>query len=201
MSLNINTNISALTAHRSMMKADNEMKTSLQRLSTGLRINSASDDASGMTIADALKSQHRGLAQGIRNANDAVSIVQTADGALEESINIIKSKAIQAGHVSTAKLALNNKDGGKVFGDKKAADMSTVGYLKLTQSGSSQFSIEGTTAGGTKNAITLSRELKVAGQSTLAAGSTIAKGSELKAGSVVGGNATVNFSVKNALSD
>jgi flagellin len=75
------------------------MSKTLNRLSTGLRINSAADDASGMAIADSLKSQSMGLGQAIRNANDGISIVQTADGALEEAINItntIKTKSIQA---------------------------------------------------------------------------------------------------------
>jgi flagellin len=75
------------------------MAKSLNRLSTGLRINSAADDASGMAIADSLRSQSMGLGQAIRNANDGISIVQTADGALEEAINItntIKTKSIQA---------------------------------------------------------------------------------------------------------
>ncbi len=99
MSLSINTNVAALTAHRNMLSNDTAMSSSLERLSTGLRINRAADDASGMTIADSLKSQYLGLGQGIQNANDGVSIVQTADGALEESISIvntIKTKAIQA---------------------------------------------------------------------------------------------------------
>ncbi|MGD9824740.1 flagellin hook IN motif-containing protein, partial [Desulfobacter sp.] len=99
MSLSINTNVAALTAHRNMVATNNDMTTSLTRLSTGLRINSSADDASGLTIADSLAAQADGLGQGIQNANDGVSIVQTADGALEESVNIvntIKTKAIQA---------------------------------------------------------------------------------------------------------
>nr|NJM03435.1 hypothetical protein [Desulfobacula sp.] len=99
MTLKINTNVAALTAHQSMIKTDSQMNTSLERLSTGLRINRAADDASGMTIADSLKAQYLGIGQGIENANEGVSIVQIADGALEESINIvntIKTKAIQA---------------------------------------------------------------------------------------------------------
>lgn len=99
MSLSINTNLAALTAHRNMVSTNKDMSTSLERLSTGLRINSAADDASGLTIADSLAAQADGLGQGIQNANDGVSIVQTADGALEESVSIvntIKTKAIQA---------------------------------------------------------------------------------------------------------
>ncbi len=99
MALRINTNIAAMTAHKNMIKNDNGLSASLEKLSSGLRINKAADDASGMAIADALKSQSLGLGQAIRNANDGISMVQTADGALDESINIvntIKTKAIQA---------------------------------------------------------------------------------------------------------
>jgi flagellin len=99
MALRINTNVAALNAHKNMIKNDNSLAGSLDKLSSGLRINKAADDASGMAIADSLKSQALGLGQAIRNANDGISMVQTADGALEESINIvntIKTKAIQA---------------------------------------------------------------------------------------------------------
>ncbi|MDP2105659.1 MAG: hypothetical protein Q8J76_06660, partial [Desulfobulbaceae bacterium] len=99
MTLRINTNVSALMSHKNMIKNDNSLSASLEKLSSGLRINKAADDASGMAIADSLKSQALGLGQAIRNANDGISMVQTADGALEESINIvntIKTKSIQA---------------------------------------------------------------------------------------------------------
>lgn len=99
MSLRINTNIAALTAHSNMIKNDNSLSSSLEKLSSGLRINRAADDASGMAIADSLRSQGLGLGQAIRNANDGISMVQTADGALDESIkivNTIKTKAIQS---------------------------------------------------------------------------------------------------------
>ena len=99
MALAINTNVSALNAHMNMKKTDNALTSSLGRLSTGLRINKAADDASGMSIADSLKAQSNGLGQAIRNANDGINIVQTADGALDEAVNIvntIKTKSIQA---------------------------------------------------------------------------------------------------------
>lgn len=99
MTLKINTNIAALNAHRSMIANDSQLSNSLERLSTGLRINKAADDSSGMSIADSLRAQSLGIGQAIRNANDGISMVQTADGALQESINIIntiKTKAIQA---------------------------------------------------------------------------------------------------------
>ncbi len=99
MGLRINTNIQALSAHKNLTKTDNLLGQSLERLSSGLRINKAADDASGLAIADNLRAQHTGISQAITNANDGMNIIQIADGALEESINIvntIRTKAIQA---------------------------------------------------------------------------------------------------------
>lgn len=99
MALRINTNVASLYTHKNMILNDSKLTTSLERLSSGLRINKAADDSSGMAISDTLKAQYLGIGQAIRNANDGISIVQTADGALQESINImntIKTKAIQA---------------------------------------------------------------------------------------------------------
>ena len=121
MSLKINTNIAALNAHRNMIKTDNGLTKSLERLSSGLRINKAADDASGMAIADALKAQSLGLGQAIMNANDAIAVVQVADGALEESINIIntiRTKALQAasdGQSSGSRAAIQ-RDVNKLLG-------------------------------------------------------------------------------------
>jgi len=121
MSLKINTNIAALNAHRNMIKTDNGLSKSLERLSSGLRINKAADDASGMAIADSLKAQALGLGQAISNANDAVSVIQTADGALEESINVvntIRTKALQAasdGQSSDSRAAIQ-RDINKLLG-------------------------------------------------------------------------------------
>lgn len=99
MSLRINTNVAALNAHNQLRNTDNLLSKSLERLSSGLRINKAADDASGMSIADSLRAQALGIKQAVANANDGISIVQIADGALQESINIVNSirtKSIQA---------------------------------------------------------------------------------------------------------
>lgn len=99
MGYRINTNVSALTAQTSMTKTSSSLQSSLAKLSSGLRINSAADDASGMSIADSLRSQSNALSQAISNANDGVSIAQIADGAMDEQIKIldtIKTKATQA---------------------------------------------------------------------------------------------------------
>jgi flagellin len=90
MALVINTNISSLNAQRNVNRTNMGLETSIQRLSTGLRINSAKDDAAGLGIVDRMTSQVRGLNQAVRNANDAVSISQTAEGAMQESTNILQ---------------------------------------------------------------------------------------------------------------
>jgi len=82
MALTVNTNISSISAQRSLNSSTNDLQTSLQRLSSGLRVNSARDDASGLAIANRINSQIRGSTVAARNANDGISVAQTADGAL-----------------------------------------------------------------------------------------------------------------------
>ena len=82
MSMQINTNLNSLTAQRSAMKSQNDLSTAIARLSSGLRINSAKDDAAGLAISERFTSQIRGLNQASRNANDGISLAQTAEGAL-----------------------------------------------------------------------------------------------------------------------
>ncbi len=86
----INTNVMSLTAQRNLGKSQSTLQTSMQRLSSGLRINSAKDDAAGLAISDRMTSQIRGLNQAVRNANDGISLAQTAEGALQESGNILQ---------------------------------------------------------------------------------------------------------------
>ena len=114
MSFRINTNIAAMNAHANSQITDRALSSSLGRLSSGLRIQTAADDASGLVIADSLKSQANSLGQAIANGNDAIGIVQTADKAMDEQIKIldtIKTKAIQAaqdGQNSDSRRALQN---------------------------------------------------------------------------------------------
>ena len=99
MGFRINTNVAAMNAHRNSSMTNLGLDKSLNALSSGLRINRAADDASGMAIANTLRQQAQGLGQAISNANDGIGVAQTADGALEEYINIsntIRTKAIQA---------------------------------------------------------------------------------------------------------
>ena len=86
----INTNVMALNAQRNLMTSSHSLANSVQRLSSGLRVNSAKDDAAGLAIASSMTSQIRGMNQSIRNANDGISLAQTADGALNEVTNMLQ---------------------------------------------------------------------------------------------------------------
>ncbi|MGB3961896.1 MAG: flagellin B [Sulfurimonas sp.] len=99
MGFRINTNIAAMSAHTNASMNNLNINSSLEKLSSGLRINSAADDASGMSIADSLRSQASSLGQAVNNANDGISIAKIADKAMDEQIKIldtIKTKAAQA---------------------------------------------------------------------------------------------------------
>lgn len=90
MAVTVNTNISAMTAQRNLGNASNNVSASMERLSTGLRINSAKDDAAGLQISNRLTSQSNGLNVAMRNANDGISVAQTAEGAMQESTNMLQ---------------------------------------------------------------------------------------------------------------
>lgn len=99
MGFRINTNVGAMTAHRNATLNNVQLDNSLTKLSSGLRINKAADDSAGLAIADKLKAQANGLGQATNNANDAIGLIQTADGALQEYTNIvqrIRTLAVQA---------------------------------------------------------------------------------------------------------
>ena len=90
MALTVNTNVSALNAQRATLQSQGEMASAMERLATGKRINSAVDDAAGLAIAARMESQVSGLNQAVRNANDAISLVSTAEGALQETTAILQ---------------------------------------------------------------------------------------------------------------
>lgn len=108
----INTNVASLNSHAVGIQNGRTLNTALERLSSGFRINKAADDASGMAIADSLRSQASSLGQAVRNANDAIGMIQIADKAMDEQIKIldsVKAKAVQAaqdGQTTTTRLAL-----------------------------------------------------------------------------------------------
>jgi len=90
MALTVNTNTTSLNVQKNLNRASDALSTSMTRLSSGLKINSAKDDAAGLQIANRMTSQIRGQTMAIKNANDGVSIAQTAEGALQESTNILQ---------------------------------------------------------------------------------------------------------------
>jgi len=111
----INTNMAAITAQGSLAKSQSSLATSLQRLSSGLRINSAADDAAGMAIASRMTSQIQGLTQAARNANDGISLTQTASGAMStisDNLQRMRSLSVQASNASatsTDRTSINNE--------------------------------------------------------------------------------------------
>lgn len=103
MGMQINTNIAALNAHRNLSNTQNDLSKSLEKLSSGLRINRAADDAAGLAISEGLRSQVNGLNVAARNAQDGISVIQTAEGALTEVHSIlqrVRDLAVQAGNDS-----------------------------------------------------------------------------------------------------
>ncbi len=105
MASTINTNVSSLTAQRNLGVSAGALATSIQRLSSGLRINSAKDDAAGLAIAERFTGQIRGLNQAVRNANDGISLAQTAEGALKASGDIlqrVRELAVQSANASNS---------------------------------------------------------------------------------------------------
>ena len=104
MSLRINQNIAAMNAYRNLSVSDNQMSKSLEKLSSGFRINRAADDAAGLSISEGLRSQIGGLKVAVRNAQDGINVVQTADGALNETTAILqrmRDLAVQASNTGS----------------------------------------------------------------------------------------------------
>jgi flagellin len=138
----INTNMSSLNAQRNMAKSSNDLQNSMTRLSSGLRVNSAKDDAAGLSIATKMDSQIRGMTQASRNANDGISMIQTADGAMSnisDALQRMRELAVQAangtngtdetGNIGTEMSALNDEIA-------RIADTTSFNGKNLMKSGS-----------------------------------------------------------------
>lgn len=137
MALYVNTNTSSLNAQNNLMKSGSTLDTAYQRLSSGLRINSAADDAAGLQISNRLTSQVNGLNQAIRNANDGISLAQTAEGAMDETTNMlqrIRTLAIQSANGSNTaedRTALNQEVTALMDEIERVATDTTFGGQKL----------------------------------------------------------------------
>ena len=152
MALFVNTNVSSINGQRNLTNATNSLNTTYQRLSSGLRINSAKDDAAGLQIADRLTSQINGLNQGNRNANDGIALAQTAEGAMDEMTTMlqrIRTLAVQSSNGTNntkdreaiqqevtqlsqeiTRIAEQTKFGGQAFLHGGKADGSTIANTK-----------------------------------------------------------------------
>jgi flagellin len=110
MGLRINTNIASLNAQKNLSRSQAALERSLDKLSSGLRITRAGDDAAGLAISESLRAQIRGLQQAERNANDGISVIQTAEGALNETANIlIRMRELAVQSASTGSISDNER--------------------------------------------------------------------------------------------
>ena len=165
----INTNVSALNAQYYLANTNKEMEQSMQRLSSGFKVNSAADDAAGLAIAGRMEAQTRGLTMAIKNANDAVSLAQTAEGALGEVTNMLQR--IRELAVNSANATLNDSDRLSLDNEVQAlkAEIDRVGS---TTTFNSQTLLDGSYSGkfqiGDKDGQTV--ELKIGSAMTSALG-------------------------------
>jgi len=158
MALSINTNVASLNVQRNLSKSQSTLETSLQRLSTGLRINTAKDDAAGLAITERFTTQIRGLNQAVRNANDGISLSQTAESALGEVTNNlqrIRELAVQSANSTNSasdRAALQQEVTQRIAEIERISSQTAFNGLKVLDGtfGSSQFQV-GANAGETIN--------------------------------------------------
>jgi len=187
----INTNIASLNAQRNLNSSQSALQTSLQRLSSGLRINSAKDDAAGMAISDRMTSQIRGLNQAARNANDGVSLAQTAEGGLSgvgESLQRIRELAIQSANSTNSasdRASLNAEAQSLLAEISRVASTTQFNGLNLLDGSftSSQFQV-----GANANQII---SVSIAGSRTTDLGSYQQQGTAVTANAFTGANFTI----------
>lgn len=182
MALTVNTNIASLNTQRNLQSSSNALSTSMQRLSTGSRINSAKDDAAGLQISNRLTSQISGLNVAVRNANDGISLAQTAEGALQQSTNILQRmrdlslQAANGSNDSTDRSALQKEVGALQSELNRISDTTTFGGRKLLDGsfGSTAFQV-GSNANETINvAIGDASASKIGAYTSVKAGTTAA---------------------------
>ena len=144
MALYVNTNVQSINSQRQLTNATNDLGTSYKRLASGLRINSAADDAAGLQISSRLTAQINGLSQAQRNANDGISLAQTAEGALDETTNLMQRMrvlAVQSANGSNNaddRTSLNSEFGQLKSEIDRIATTTTFGGQKLLTGGYSQ---------------------------------------------------------------
>lgn len=168
MGLRVNTNISSINAQRNLEKTTFRLNQNFRKLSTGLRITTAADDAAGLAISERLRSQVRSLAQNKRNANDGISLVQTAEGALNETGSLLirmRELAVQANNGSVSaqdRTTLNEEFSALINEVDRIARSTEFNGIKLLDGSSSNFNFQvgfGTIGGVDTIAVSLSPAL------------------------------------------
>ncbi|MBY8105512.1 flagellin [Vibrio fluvialis] len=180
MAIMVNTNVSALVAQRHLNTATDLLNQSLERLSSGKRINSAKDDAAGLQISNRLESQMRGLDVAVRNANDGISIMQTAEGAMQETTNLLqrmRDLSLQSANGSNSKaerVALQEEMGALNDEMNRIAETTSFGGRKLLNGSFGQTSFQIGASSGEAVQVSLknmrSDDLNMGGFSYVAAG-------------------------------
>lgn len=180
MAITVNTNVSALVAQRHLNTSTDLLNQSLERLSSGKRINSAKDDAAGLQISNRLESQMRGLDVAVRNANDGISIMQTAEGAMQETTNLLqrmRDLSLQSANGSNSKaerVALQEEMGALNDEMNRIAETTSFGGRKLLNGSFGQTSFQIGASSGEAVQVSLknmrSDDLNMGGFSYVAAG-------------------------------
>ena len=180
MSLIVNTNVSSLNAQRQMMSSSLGLDQAFERLSSGLRINSAADDAAGLQISDRLQSQILGLNQGNRNANDGISLAQTAEGAMEEitssfqRVRTLSAQAANGSNTDEDRLAIqdeiralmeevNRIAGDTTFGGENLLDGTYSGNFQVGANAVQTIGFSMTEVGGTDGSIAANNGFTLSG--------------------------------------
>ncbi len=209
MAMVINSNVMSMNAQRNLGKSSSALATSMQRLSSGLRINSAKDDAAGLAISNRMTTQIRGLTQAIRNANDGISMSQTAEGAMQEITNNlqrIRELAVQSANSSNSasdRAALNNEVTQLVAEVQRTATTTTFnGVNVLDGSFTNQTLQVGAQSGETIAFSVANMQTSALGVGSTSGYSASVTGTEVQATALVDGALTINgYNVNAAVDD
>ncbi|WP_338920070.1 flagellin domain-containing protein [Pseudomonas silesiensis] len=161
MALTVNTNVASLNVQKNLSRATDALSTSMTRLSTGLKINSAKDDAAGLQIATRMTSQIRGQTMAIKNANDGISVAQTAEGAMQEQTNILqrmRELAVQSRNTSNSvddRSALNKEFAQMSDELTRIANSTQLNGKDLLKTASNTMTFQVGSNTGTENQITI----------------------------------------------
>jgi len=176
MSMSVNTNIGSLNAQRNLNKSQSSLSTSMQRLSSGLRVNSAKDDAAGLAIAERMNAQVKGMNVAVRNANDGISLAQTAEGALAtvgDALQRMRELAVQSSNSTNSNSDKDSLD--KEFGELSKEIQRVLGGTTFngkailgTDAGSLTFQVGANTTTNDSISITTSNMTSLASITTLA---------------------------------